>query len=384
MPWKETGPVLERSRFIDNYLSGLYTITELAARYGVSRRILHKWLARHDANGAVGLNDRSRAPLHIPHRTADDVAAEVIAFRRRFPHMGPRKIAVRLAELHPKVEWPAPSTIGDILRRANLIAPRPRRNPRPLHPLRSRAEPTTPNDLMTVDYKGEFLLGNHCYCYPLTIVDHVSRYILGCDAFTSTQHEHTRKAFERVFREHGLPGAILSDNGSPFGSPGLGRLSRLSLWWIRLGISIERIVPGHPEQNGAHERMHKTLKAETTRPPEKTLEQQQKRFDRFRHEFNNERPHESLGQKRPATIYTPSPRPYPETLPPIEYPGHLMTRKVDHSGQIRWKDYERLFLSHTLHGEIVALEEIDDGMWSLFYGPVLLARFDERERRFYG
>jgi len=143
-------------------------------------------------------------------------------------------------------------------------------------------------------------------------------------------------------------------------------------------------VPGHPEQNGAHERMHKTLKAETTRPPEKTLEQQQKRFDRFRHEFNNDRPHESLGQKRPATIYTPSPRPYPETLPPIEYPGHLMTRKVDHSGQIRWKDYDRLFLSHTLHGEIVALEEIDDGMWSLFYGPVLLARFDERERRFYG
>ena len=237
---------------------------------------------------------------------------------------------------------------------------------------------------MTVDYKGEFLLGNHCYCYPLTIVDYVSRYILACDAFTSTQYEHTRKAFERVFRQHGLPRAILSDNGSPFGSPGLGRLSRLSLWWIRLGISIERIVPGHPEQNGAHERMHKTLKAETTRPPEKTLEQQQKRFDRFRHEFNNERPHESLGQKRPATIYTPSPRPYPETLPPIEYPGHLMTRKVDHSGQIRWKDYERLFLSHTLHGEIVALEEIDDGMWSLFYGPVLLARFDERERRFYG
>jgi transposase InsO family protein len=384
MPWKETGPVLERSRFIDDYLSGLYTISELAARYGVSRRVLHKWLARHDANGAAGLTDRSRAPHHIPHRTADDVAAEVIAFRRRFPHMGPRKIAVRLAELHPKVEWPAPSTISDILHRANLIAPRPRRNPPPLHPLRSRTAPTAPNDLMTVDYKGEFLLGNHRYCYPLTIVDHVSRYILACDAFFSTQYEHTRKVFERVFREYGLPRAILSDNGSPFGSPGLGRLSRLSLWWIRVGVSIERIVPGHPEQNGAHERMHRTLKAQTTRPPEQTLEQQQQRFDRFRQEFNNERPHESLGQKRPATIYTTSPRPYPETLPPIEYPGHLMTRKVDHSGQIRWKNDERLFLSHTLHGEIVALDEIDDGIWSLFYGPVLLARFDERERRFHG
>src|SRR6266581_1709931 len=258
MPWKETGPVLERMRFIEDYLSGFYTITELAARYGVSRRVLHKWLSRHDANGAAGLHDRSRAPLNIPHRTPDDIAAEIIAFRRRFSHMGPRKIAVRLAEIHPLVEWPAPSTIGDILHRANLVDGRPRRNPPPIHPLRSRAVPTTPNDLMTVDYKGEFLLGNHSYCYPLTIVDHVSRFLLACIAFTSTQYEHTQRAFERVFREFGLPLAILSDNGSPFGSPGLARLSRLSLWWIRLGIAVERIVPGHPEQNGAHERMHRT------------------------------------------------------------------------------------------------------------------------------
>jgi len=383
MPWKETGPVLERMQFIEDYLSGFYTLTELAARYGVSRRIAHKWLSRHDVDGAQGLQDRSRAPINIPHRTNDKIAAEIVAFRRRFPHMGPRKIAARLAELHPDIEWPAPSTIGDILCRANLVAERPRRN-RPAHPLRARRTPTEPNDLMTVDYKGEFFLGNHRYCYPLTIVDHVSRFILACDAFPSTQQAHTRKAFERVFREHGLPRAILSDNGSPFGSPGLGRLSRLSLWWIRLGISVERIVPGHPEQNGAHERMHRTLKAETARPPESTFERQQQRFDRFRHEFNNERPHEALGQKRPATVYVSSPRPYPEVLPPIEYAGHLLTRKVDHSGMVRWKNKERLFLSHTLHGETVGLEEIDDGVWSLYYGPVLLARFDERERRFYG
>jgi putative transposase len=190
-------------------------------------------------------------------------------------------------------------------------------------------------------------------------------------------------SFERIFREYGLPRAILSDNGSPFGSPGLARLSTLSLWWIRLGIRIERIVPGHPEQNGAHERMHRTLKAETARPPDQTMDRQQKRFDEFRDVYNNERPHEALGQKRPATIYRPSPRPYPESLPPIEYAGHLQTRKVGQNGMMHWKN-SVVFTSKTLRGEWVGLEEIDDGIWSLYYGPVLLARFDEREMRFYG
>ena len=382
MPWKETGPVLERMRFIEDYLSGCYTLTELASRYEVSRQTLHKWLARHDADGAKGLMDRSRRPLHSPQIVDQDVAERIIAFRRRFPLMGPRKIVARLSELHPEINWPAASTAGDILRRAGLVTARRRRNP-PAHPLRTRAAPLEPNDLMTVDYKGEFLLGNHRYCYPLTVVDYISRFIFACAAFASTQYAHTRRAFEVVFREYGLPLAILSDNGSPFGSPGLARLSRLSLWWIRLGVRVERIVPGHPEQNGAHERMHRTLKAETTRPPESTLDRQQERFDRFRDHFNNERPHEALGQKRPATIYRPSPRPYPETLPPIEYAGHLEVRKVDHTGMIRWNN-DRLFLSHTLEGEFVGLEEIDDGIWSLYYGPVLLARFDEREQRFYG
>ncbi|HEX9984209.1 MAG TPA: integrase core domain-containing protein, partial [Thermoanaerobaculia bacterium] len=178
------------------------------------------------------------------------------------------------------------------------------------------------------------------------------------------------------------PRAILSDNGSPFGSPGLARLSRLSLWWIRLGIRVERIVPGHPEQNGAHERMHRTLKAETARPPEPTMERQQKRFD-FRRIYNEERLHEALGQKRPATIYRPSPRPYPATLPPIEYAGHLEKRKIEHNGMMCWKN-GHIFTSKTLCGEYVGLEEIDDGIWSVYYGPVLLARFDEREMKFYG
>ena len=382
MPWEVAGPVKERTRFIETYLTGLYTITELADRFGVSRQKLHKWLARHNVDGMKGLTDRSRAPLHIPHRTSETVAGEIIAFRHRFPHMGPRKIIARLTELHPDIEWPAPSTAGDILRRANLVRPRERRSP-PAHPLRVRSEPAEPNDLMTVDYKGQFLLGNHCYCYPLTVVDHVSRYLLACDAYPSCEGPHTRRAFERTFREYGLPRAILSDNGSPFGSPGLARLSRLSLWWIRLGIAVERIVPGHPEQNGAHERMHRTLKAETTRPPDSTMERQQKRFDEFRRVYNEERPHEALGQKRPVTIYRPSPRPYPETLAPIEYAGHLEKRKIGNNGMMRWKSGQ-IFTSKTLTGEWVGLEEIDDGIWSVYYGPVLLARFDERETKFYG
>lgn len=382
MPWEVTGPVRERERFIETYLTGLYTITELAERFGVSRQKLHKWLARHNADGMNGLMDRSRAPHNIPHRTSDDVAQVIVEFRRRFPHMGPRKIVARLTELDPDVDWPSPSTAGDILLRSNLVQPRERRS-RPAHPLRVRSQPVEPNDLMTVDYKGHFLLGDHRYCYPLTVVDHVSRYLLACDAFPSNEGPHTRRAFERIFREYGLPRAILSDNGSPFGSPGLARLSRLSLWWIRLGIAVERIVPGHPEQNGAHERMHRTLKAETARPPDSTMARQQKRFDDFRHVYNHERPHEALGQKRPVTIYRASPRPYPDSLPPIEYAGHLETRKVEHNGMLRWKN-SRIFTSKTLGGEYVGLEEIDDGIWSVYYGSVLLARFDEREMKLYG
>ena len=382
MPWEVTGPVHERERFIDAYLTGLYSITTLAARFGVSRQKLHKWLARHNAEGMKGLVDRSRAPHRNPQRTTDAIADQIIAFRRRFPHMGPRKIIARLIELQPSVEWPAPSTAGDILRRANLVTAPERRNP-PAHPLRSRSVPAEPNDLMTTDYKGHFLLGNHRYCYPLTIADYASRFMFACDGFDSNEYPHTRRTFERVFREFGLPRAILSDNGSPCGSPGLARLSRLSLWWIRLGIAVERIVPGHPEQNGAHERMHRTLKAETARPPQSTMERQQRSFDEFRRIYNEERPHEALGQRRPAAIYRPSKRQYPESLPPIEYAGHLEKRTISFNGMMRWKD-EPIFTSKTLAGEVVGLEEIDDGVWSLYFGTVLLARFDEREMRLYG
>jgi len=381
MPWKETGRVFERTRFIENYLSGCYTIAELAARYGVSRRTLYKWLHRHDQSGVAGLHDQSRAPVGSPYRTPDAVAEAILDYRRRFPFMGPKKIVARLAELEPDVEWPAPSTVGDILRRANLVRSRVRRRP-PVHPIRVPVKAEAPNDVMTIDFKGQFRLGNRSYCYPLTIVDRYSRYILACDALESNAYEPTRTLFERVFRTYGLPRCILSDNGSPFASPGLARLSRLSMWWLRLGIGVTRIQPGRPDQNGAHERMHLTLKEETTRPPAGDSRGQQRLFDDFRHVYNDERPHEALEQRRPVTLYAPSPRPFPERLPPVEYPGHYETRKVDHTGMIRWKD-ERIFISHTLEGETIAFEEVDEGIWSVYYSTLLLARFDAHERKFH-
>jgi putative transposase len=382
MPWKETGRVFERTRFIDEYLSGCFTISELSSRYHVSRKTLYKWLARHDRKGLVGLEDRSRAPLECPHRTVEAVEEAIIKFRKRFPFMGPKKIIARLSELEPDVDWPAPSTAGEILDRRGLVEHRKRRQP-PKHPSRMPVKSTAPNDVMTIDYKGQFRLGNHEYCYPLTIVDGFSRYILACEALTSTRYEGTRKAMERVFRTFGLPRCILSDNGTPFASPGLGRLSRLSMWWVRLGIDIQRIVPGNPQQNGAHERMHKTLKAQTTRPPAPDARRQQRKFDAFVREFNEERPHEALGQRRPAILYTPSPRPFPERLPQIEYDGHLETRTVSDNGMIKWKN-NLIFASHTLSRQTLGFEEIDDGIWSVYYGAVLLARFDEQDHLFHG
>lgn len=380
MPWRETDRVFERVRFIDDYLTGCYTITELATMYDVSRKTLYKWLTRHDAQGIHGLEDQSRAPRR--HVTVDDrLRQEIIRFRRRFPFMGPRKILARLRELRSDITWPAASTIGDLLKREGLVERR-RTQRKPVHPLRAIPKPAEANHVMTIDFKGQFRLGNRSYCYPLTIVDGFSRYILACDALRSNEYEPTRRVFERVFGTYGLPRVILSDNGSPFGSPGLGRLSRLSAWWIRLGITVQRIVPGHPEQNGAHERMHRTLKQQTTRPPGATFEAQQARFDEFRREFNEERPHEALGQRRPVTVYSHSPRPYPDELPQIEYPAHFETRRVDHAGYIKWKN-RRIFLTHTLQHEMVGFEEYDEGMWSLFYGPVMLARFDARAARFF-
>ena len=382
MPWSETSPMQERARFIDDLESNLYTMTELCERYGISRKTGYKWAERYGEDGFEGLAERSRAPKTCPHRTDERVRSALVTLRRRHPRWGPRKLLGYLARRQPETAWPAPSTVGEILRQEGLVMPRARRRRRS-HPGHERREAAAPNDLWSIDFKGQFLTGDRCYCYPLTVVDRHSRYILGCQGLRSISGADTQRVMKRLFRRHGLPAAILSDNGSPFSSQAIQGLSRLSVWWIKLGIEPLLIDRGHPEQNGGHERMHRTLKAETARPPGPHLAAQQQRFNAFRREFNDVRPHEALGQRPPTEYYAPSPRPYPERIGEMEYPGHFEIRRVRTDGTIQWQG-ERLFLSETVTGELVGLEETDDGVWSLFFGKRLLGRFDEREREIRG
>ena len=383
MPWNETNPMKERLRFIDDLESCLYTMTELCDDYEISRKTGYKWVERYAAGGLEGLRDRPRAPKHCPHRTEERVVQELLKARRKHPHWGPRKLLKVLRKRRPKWPWPAASTAGDILKRHGLVKAR-RRRPQPRHPGRPKFVARAPNDLWTGDFKGEFLTGDHRYCYPLTVADRCSRFLLSCEGQLSTAGAGAHPVFECLFRERGLPRGILTDNGSPFSCPSALRgFSRLSVWWIKLDIQVLRIEPGHPEQNGAHERMHRTLKAETSRPPAADLRAQQRRFDAFREEFNEERPHEALAMQTPAEVYQPSPRPYPDHVPEVGYPGHYEVRRVRTDGSIKWQG-EYLFLSTVLAREPVGLEEIDDGIWSLYFGSLQLGRFDERDRRLQG
>ncbi len=378
MAWSETNPMKERVLFIDDLESNLYSMTELCEMYGISRKTGYKWAQRYVEEGVEGLRDRSRAPRSCPHRTEESVAEALLAARRRHPRWGPRKLLAYLRRQNPEWELPAASTAGDILRRAGLVEPRRRRRHRQAA-RRPIVEAPSPNDVWTIDFKGEFRTGDRRYCYPLTVADRCSRYVLGCKALLSTEFVGAQPALESRFRKYGLPRAILSDNGSPFSSQAICGLSRLSVWWIKLGIEPLLIQPGHPEQNGSHERMHRDLKAETTRPPAGDIVAQQQRFDAFLKLFNEERPHEALGQRPPAELYEESPRVYPESLKEIEYPGHFEIRRVQSRGEISWQG-KRLFLSEALMEESVGLEEVDDGVWSLYLGSRLLARFDERDR----
>lgn len=382
MPWSETTTMSERGCFIEDLESTLFTMTELCQQYGVSRKTGYKWAARYVSEGVEGLADRSRAPKHSPQRTEERVVDALLELRRKHPRWGPKKLLGYWVRRRPEWFWPAASTVGAILKRAGLIQSPPRRRRHP-HPGRSQIEVITANDLWTADFKGEFRTGDRRYCYPLTVADRCSRYLLGCQGRRSTDYAGARSVFEKLFRNKGLPSGILSDNGTPFSSTALAGLSRLSVWWIKLGIQPLLIEPGHPEQNGAHERMHRTLKAETTRPPAKNLAAQQRRFNAFRQEFNHERPHEALGQRPPAEFYQASPRPYPKKLREVEYPGHYEVRRVRTDGSIKWQG-RFLYVSQVLCGEPVGLEEVDDGIWSLHFAQLLLARFDQRERRLQG
>jgi putative transposase len=377
MPWMETSPVEQRERFIRDHRLDVYAMTELCARYGISRKTGYKWLARYDEGGRAGLRDRSRAPQHCPHRIPRDVAAVICAARRQHPSWGPAKLLAWLRPRQPGVEWPAISTAGDLLARRGLVKKRRRRrhyqHPGVVPPLT-----TQPNDLWTADFKGHFRTRDGIYCYPLTIADQHTRYLLACHGLLSTKGHGVRPVFDRLFREYGLPRAIRTDNGVPFATTGIHGLSQLNVWWLRLGIQHQRILPAHPEQNGAHERMHKTLKGEACRPPRAALPTQQRAFNTFRRLYNDERPHEALQERPPAALYRPSPRGYSGALPPVEYPGHFLVKRVTNAGTIRLKK-RLLFLANALKQHPVGLEEVDDGIWSIHFCRVLLGRVDERD-----
>lgn len=380
MPWRETWPMEERLQFIREYETELFTMTELAAQYGITPKTGYKWLDRYEAEGAPGLCDRSRRPHHSPQAMDEDLVEALLAQRRRHPRWGAPKLLAMVKRQQPDVAWPARSTVCDLLKKHGLVASRRRRRRAPAAVPSTRAPITEPNDVWTTDFKGEFRTGDGAYCYPLTLRDGFSRFALRCDGLRATTYDATRRRFDRAFADYGLPARIRSDNGAPFGGAGLARLSRLAVWWIRLGIVPERIAPGHPEQNGSHEQFHAVLKAETTRPSAPTLQAQQRRFDRFRLEYNEERPHAALADRSPAMVYHASPRPLPARLPAIEYAGHLEVIRVYGNGCLSWRG-RVLFLSEALLGEHVAFEEIDDGVWTIYFATIALARFDERRHR---
>jgi putative transposase len=376
MPWRERSPVDERVQFISDYQRQLFSMTELCDRFGISRKTGYKWLSRYTAGGAAALMPRSSRPHHTPQATPPAIGAAIVALRKRYPQMGGKKILTILAERQPTWPLPAVSTANDMLKRAGLVASRRRR--RLLgHPGHHAPVTTAPNDTWTADFKGPFRTRDAQLCYPLTICDAYSRYLLRCDALPAPTNRGAMAVFRRAFAMYGLPHRIRTDNGEPFAAASLGRLSRLSVWWIRLGILPDLIAPASPQQNGAHERMHRTLKAHTVVAPSPNRIAQQRRFRGFRQHYNEERPHEALGQRPPARLYRPSARALPERLDPVCYPGHYERRRVHAPGVMSWQS-RNIVISTVLIGEDIGLEPIDDGEWDLHFGPIRLGRFDER------
>lgn len=380
MPWRSESLMSQRLAFVEAVLHRApgQSILDICRATGISERVGHRWLKRFSTGGPAALADRSHAP-HVPaHQLAEPIVEAIVALRTEQPRWGARKLRDVLRREHPETVWPAASTITTLLKRLGLIEPRRRtRRERAQWAYAGLTEAHAPNDVWTADFKGQFRLARGPYCFPLTIGDLQSRFILVVQALDSTKTEPVRAQFQRCFAEYGLPRVIRTDNGVPFGlACALGGLSPLAVWWIRLGIRPERIEPGEPQQNGVHERMHRTLKAEATRPPATTVAEQQRRFDRWRRTFNERRPHEALGNTPPATHYAPSPRAMPKRLPLVEYPAYAELRRVDMNGYIKWRQ-DRLFLTATLAGEYVGLQEKADGEWAIQYGPLALGTYSE-------
>jgi putative transposase len=379
MPWSETTPMDQKTQFIADYLRQSLSMSGLCDLYGISRKTGYKLVERYLKHGPCGLEERSRRPSSSPNHTPEHIVEAIVALRQRHPSWGAKKLLPILERRHRNWDLPGRSTVCDILSRQGLV-PKKRNRRHIGHPGKPSAQILGPNDCWSADFKGQFKTGDGLYCYPLTVTDGFSRYLLGCQGLSSTRCAESKPVFTRLFKEHGLPRRIRTDNGVPFATNTLARLSQLSAWWVRLGVLPELIEPGKPQQNGRHERMHRTLKAETTRPPANSCRGQQRKFDHFQHEFNFERPHEALDMQTPASLYEPSSRQMPNKIPPLEYPDRFEVRYVSANGGIRcnkgWVN-----VSITCVGEYVGLEEIDDGIWNVYFGALKLGRLLERQRR---
>jgi putative transposase len=380
MPWSQTSPMDQRTQFIADYLREVQSVTELCDVYGISRKTAYKWIDRYLRQGPAGLEERTRRPNTSPSRTPDEIQHALLEARRRHPSWGAKKLLTLIHNRQPRWELPHRSTVCEILYRNGMVPKKPRRR-HIGHPGKPSSSILAPNDVWSADFKGQFKTGNGRYCYPLTVTDNFSRYLLGCQALSSTAVDDAKPVFTRLFKEYGLPRRIRTDNGVPFATTTLARLSRLSAWWVRLGVMPEFIEPGKPQQNGRHERMHLTLKAETTRPPAHSITAQQRKFNVFIEEFNNERPHEALDQHTPVSWYERSPRDMPTKIKPFVYPDRFEVRYVSGNGGIRWKNRCWINVSTVCIGEYVGLEEIDNGIWSVYFGPMKLGRLDERHMR---
>ena len=381
MGWRKTCSVTERMKFVLEYFGEEpASMAELCRKYGISRKTGYKWIARWEPDDPGSLSDRSGRPRSHPQATPEWVVNGIVEARKARPHWGPKKLRVVLERSNPGVPLPSVATFANIIKRHGLV--RPRRRHRKMPPLSAPfSDCNGPNDLWCADFKGHFRTGRS-RCYPLTISDAYSRYLLRCDSMTRPRHREVNRVFESAFREFGLPTSIRTDNGPPFASASVGGLWRLSVWWMRLGIRVERIEPGKPQQNGRHERMHRTLKQEAANPPSSSIRQQQQRFDLFRRDYNDERPHEALHQTVPASYYQPSQRPYPRHLPSVEYPLTFYTFRVPDNGVLPWRG-TNVYISNCLANQYIGLSQTDDDRWDVYYCSMHLGsiRLDNSHKR---
>jgi transposase InsO family protein len=379
MPWKASSVMEEKLRFVFEYQQQERTMTELCERYGIARETGYVWLRRYQAVGLEGLREKSRAAERHSNQTAAEIEQMVLDLRQAHMSWGPRKLKRILERDEPGRRWPAASTIGTLLKRAGVVAGRRKRQRTPGYsePL---AHADGANRVWCADFKGWFRTGEGERIDPLTITDAYSRYLFRCQAVEKLDTERVQAVFEAVFREYGLPVAIRTDNGAPFASRAIAGLSRLSVWWMKLGIVPERIEAGHPEQNGRHERMHRTLKQETATPPARNRREQQRAMDKFRQEYNEVRPHEALGMQTPAAMYESSPRRFPARLPEPEYPETMLVYRVQQKGHFRWKKQE-VFVSEVLWGERIGLLPVEDHCYTVYFAQFPIARFNSRQLR---